>query len=441
MEQVLRLLTLEDSNTRTVLLGTGVLGVACGVIGSFAVLRRRALMGDAVAHAALPGVAIAYMVVGERSFWAFMVGALVLGVLASASVSFIRTATRVKEDAAIALAISGFFGVGIVLSRIIQNRPGGNRAGLDSFIFGKAASMTMGDAWLIAAVAAVVLGVLAVLYKEFKLLCFDQSFAASLGRPALGLDLLLMGLICVCTVVGLPAVGVVLMVSLLIIPAVAARFWTQKLAVMLVIAGVLGGASGVVGTALSATLPAPASVLTRGWPTGPLITLVAAAFFVVSMLLAPRRGVVAELVRRAGVRRRVQAQHVLRAAYEHLESAGELGGAWSAAELGASGAAVFRLARGGLVEGAGAGAYRLTGRGQEEARRVVRAHRLWELFLIRHADIAPDHVDRDADMIEHVLPAETIAKLEEELRALGRGPLPESPHPLDRPTARRGGRA
>jgi manganese/zinc/iron transport system permease protein len=201
--------------------------------------------------------------------------------------------------------------------------------------------------------------------------------------------------------------------------------------------GVLGGASGVVGTALSATIPAPACGLTRGWPTGPLITLVAAGFFVVSMLLAPRRGVVAEVVRRAGLRRRVQSQHVLRAAYEQLEGTGDLGGAWSADELGALGSALGRLARGGLVEGVGVGAYRLTARGQEEARRVVRTHRLWELFLIRHADIAPDHVDRDADMIEHVLPAETVAKLEEELAAMGRAPLPESPHPVT-PTAKRG---
>jgi manganese/zinc/iron transport system permease protein len=311
MDALLRLLTLQDANTRTVLLGTGVLGVACGVIGSFAVLRRRALVGDAVSHAALPGVCAAYFIVGERSFWAFLVGALVFGVLASAFISFIWTATRVKEDAAVALAISGFFGLGIVMSRMIQNQPGGNRAGLDSFIFGKAASMTMSDAGLIGVVAAVVLLVVALLYKELKLLCFDRDFAASLGWPTLLLDLLLMALVCVCTVVGLPAVGVVLMVSLLVIPGVAARFWTERLEVMLLIAGALGGAAGLLGTTLSATVPAPESGLTRGWPTGPLITLVAAAFFVISMLLAPRRGVLADLIRRVSLRRRLQSQNAL----------------------------------------------------------------------------------------------------------------------------------
>ncbi|HYE61313.1 MAG TPA: iron chelate uptake ABC transporter family permease subunit [Phycisphaerales bacterium] len=432
MDELLRLLTLQDSNTRVVLLGTSVLGVASAVIGTFAVLRRRSLVGDAVAHAALPGVCAAYFAVGDRNFAAFMLGALVFGVAAAAFVSFVRSATRIKEDAAIALAIGGFFGVGIVLSRMIQNQPGGNRAGIDSFIYGKAASMVGDDARLILVVAAAVLGTAALFYKEFKALCFDRDFAASQGWPTLTLDLLLMGLICTCTVVGLPAVGVVLMVSLLVIPPVAARFWTNRLSTMLLIAAVLGGVSGVLGTALSATLPVPEDVPSRGWPTGPLITLVATAIFVVSLLLAPRRGLVGDLVRRVSLRRRVAEQNLLRAVYEHLEDLGELGTEWSASQLDVSAEALPRMVRRGLVARAGAGAFRLTDGGQAEAAKVVRAHRLWELFLIQQADIAPDHVDRDADQIEHVLSPEVLAHLEERLHAMGRlpGGVPRSPHPI-----------
>ncbi len=441
-DDLIRLLTLRDANTRVVLLGTGVLGLAAGVIGSFAVLRKRSLVSDAVAHAALPGICLAYFVVGERSFAAFLVGALVFGVLAAATISFIRHFTRVKEDAAIGIAIGVYFGLGVALQRVIQNLPSGNRAGLDGFIFGKAASMVRADTERIVWTGAAVLLCVGLFYKEFKVLCFDRDFAGSQGWPILLLDLLLMALVCVCTVVGLPAVGIVLMVALLVIPAVAARFWTERLAVMLVIAGGIGAVSGMLGTALSAVLPAPDRALTRGWPTGPMIALTAAGCFVISLLLAPRRGVLAEAGRRWSLRRRIAFQNLLRDVFEALEPMGDPLGAWRPEELslarsvGAAGAArrVRRAVRAGMVEPAGGG-YRLTRAGAEEAARIVRAHRLWEVFLIEQAAIAPDHVDRDADQIEHVLPRELLTRLEDQLRAEGRLPaaIPASPHAIGTP--------
>lgn len=440
LDQFLRLLTLQDANTRVVLLGATVLGIASAVVGTLAVLRKRSLVGDAVAHAALPGVCLAYFVVGERNFAAFMVGAMIVGVLAAAFIAAVKSLTRIKEDAAIAMAIGGFFGVGIVLSRIIQNEPSGNRAGLDSFIFGKAASMVRDDARIILFVAAGVIACIALLYKEFKILCFDRDFAAGQGWPTFSLDLLLMGLVCVCTVVGLPAVGVVLMVALLVIPAVAARFWTNRLASMVVIAAAFGGASGLLGTVLSATVPSPSGSLSRGWPTGPLIVLVAAAIFGVSMLAAPKRGLIADLVRRASLRRRIAVQNLLRDAYESVEQQGDPGAPWAIEEASRNGRstawALARAMRQDLVARTDRG-YVLTKEGQLTAARVVRAHRLWELYLIEQAEIAADHVDRDADQIEHVLPASVIADLEARLAHEGRLPaafgahdVPASPHPI-----------
>ncbi len=293
-----RLLSLQDANTRTVLLGVGALGLAAGVVGCFATLRKRALVGDAIAHASLPGVCAAFFIVGERSFAAFMLGALVFGVLAAATISAIRTFTRVKEDAAIAMIIGSFFGLGIVWQSIIQNRPGGAAAGLDGFIFGKAASMIAGDARVILLVAAGMLLVVSVLYKELKALTFDEEFAQSQGWPTGWLDLLIMGMVCICTVAGLPAVGVVLIVALLIIPGAAARCWTDRLGIMLLLAGLFGLGAAVLGASLSATLPSPPGTLSRGWPTGPLIVLCAAGVFAVSAIVAPRRGLIARL--RAG---------------------------------------------------------------------------------------------------------------------------------------------
>lgn len=294
---LIRLLSLQDTNTRTVLIGAGLLGVASGVVGSLAMLRRRALVGDAVAHAALPGICLAFLTVGDRHFGLFMLGALAAGLVAAGLISLVRLYTPVREDAATALVIGSFFGLGLVLSRRIQDLPAGNRAGLDGFIFGKAASMVRADAIWISSAAVGVLLVVLVLFKELKLLCFDRDLASAMGFRVLPLDLALMGLVCVCVVVGLPAVGVVLMVALLVIPPAAARLWSDRLGVMTVIAGGIGMLSGVLGTALSAVLPVPPEAQTRGWPTGPLIVLVAGALFVLSLVFAPRRGLIARWLR------------------------------------------------------------------------------------------------------------------------------------------------
>ncbi|MFN7021259.1 MAG: iron chelate uptake ABC transporter family permease subunit [Phycisphaerales bacterium] len=449
MEQFIRLLTLQDANTRVVLAGVIALGVAAGVVGCFAVLRRRALAGDAAAHAALPGVCAAYFVVGERHFGVLLVGAMVFSALAMGFISLVKAATRIKEDAATALAIGGFFGLGIVLSRIIQNQPSGNRAGLDGFIFGKAAGMVADDSRLVTVVSVGLIGVTALLFKEFRLLSFDRDFARGQGWPTLALDLLLMGMVCACTVVGLPAVGVVMIVALLVVPAAAARFWTDRLGRMVVLSGVFGGGAAAVGASLSAIVPSPAGSISRGWPTGPMVVLVAGAIFAVSFLLAPGRGIVCELVRRSRMRRRIAVQNLLRDAYEWSEEFGGRGRSWRPWEIARDGllrsGTVRRTMRSGLVARSADG-YVLTERGWSEAARLVRTHRLWELYLIEHAQIAADHVDRDADQIEHVLSSSLMTRLEATLRERGllpggdephEGAVPESPHPTGKRSAGR----
>jgi manganese/zinc/iron transport system permease protein len=437
-------------NTQVVLAGTVLLGAACGVIGTLAVLRKRALMGDAIAHAALPGVAGAFFITQSRELPVLMVGALVFGLLASVFVTLVKRHTRIKEDAALALVIGGFFGLGIALSRMLQNTPTGTQAGLDSFLFGKAASMVSSDATLIAIVAGVIVVTAFTLHKEFKLLCFDRDFAASLGWPVTLLDLLLVSLICVCTVVGLPAVGVVLMVAFMVIPALAGRFWSDRLGVTMCIAGVIGGLAGAMGTILSATVASPAGSESRGWPTGPVIVLCAAGLFAMSMLFAPKYGVVSQQIRRWRLRRSIAMQNLLRDAFEKLEPGGKLDLPWSLDDLARHALSPKDAAHAnqqthqvGLRRGLALnlirpcpqrdGQYILTSEGVLEARRVVRAHRLWELYLIHSAAIASDHVDRDADEIEHLLPEGVLAELERKLAADdGRYGVPLSPHPIAR---------
>jgi len=290
--------TLCSSNTVLVLIATSLLGLGCGAVGAFAVLRGRSLVGDALAHAALPGICTSYLIFQERSFIVLFCGALVFGLLSVWCITFIRDKTRLKEDAAIAITLSSFFGLGIVLSRIIQNLPHGNRAGLDDFIFGKAASITSQDLSSIASVALITTIVVLLLFKEFKLLCFDRSFAHAQGFPVRALDITLMTLVSLCTISGLPAVGVVLVSALLIIPAVTARLLTSRLETMAFLSSIFGVLSAVSGTLLSVLLSGPESASSRGLPTGPLIVLSSATLFILCLLCSPSYGLLAYLARR-----------------------------------------------------------------------------------------------------------------------------------------------
>jgi len=276
--------------TLVVLAGTSLLGACSGLVGCFAVLRGRALTGDAVAHAALPGVCLAFLVLGERRLPEMLLGALITGLLGIATVSALRHMTRIKEDAAIGIVLGVFYGVGIVLSSFIQKQTTtGSKAGLDSYILGKTAGMIVQDVILIGLASASCLAVVLLLYKEFKVVAFDPGFASVQGWPAFRLDLLLMTLTAVTVVIGLPSVGLVLVAALLIIPAAAARFWTRRLGAMLCLATFFGGVIGAVGTLVSARY--------HHMPAGPTIVLVGTSLFVISLFFAPRRGFIARILR------------------------------------------------------------------------------------------------------------------------------------------------
>ncbi|MFD2613739.1 metal ABC transporter permease [Paenibacillus gansuensis] len=286
-----------DPNTQWVLLGCLLLGLSSGVVGSFTFLRKQSLMGDALAHAALPGVCIAFMLTGVKSIFLFLIGAAAAGLLATFGIGYITRNSRIKQDAALGIILSVFFGVGIVLLTQIQHSVGGNQSGLDKFLFGQAASMVLKDVYMMSLISLFVIGSCVLLFKEFKLLSFDPGFARGLGFPVPFLDQLLMFLIVVVVVAGIQAVGVVLMVAMLITPAVSARYWTERLGIMVLLSGLFGALSGVLGTLLS--------TLANNLPTGPLSVLAATFLFLISLLFAPRRGIVSKLWIRYAVRRKV----------------------------------------------------------------------------------------------------------------------------------------
>ena len=438
-----RVLLLEDYNTRVVVLGTTMLGMAAGIIGSFTLLRKRALMGDALSHATLPGIGLAFLIATQlgwngKALPILLLGAAATGTLGMACILVIRSATRIKEDAALGIVLSVFFGIGVsILGLIQQPSQPGHAAGLEAFIYGKAASMTADDAWLISVVSVVTVVVSGLLFKEFKLLCFDDDFAGSLGYPVVILDSMMMGLVILVTIVGLQAAGLVLMIALLVIPAAAARFWTADMRRMAVISAGFGAASGMLGAGSSAILP--------DLPSGAMIVLVAAAFFLGSLIGGWERGIAIRQLRRRQARRRIDLQHLLRAAYEVLETRGQLEfppghrvsspiefdmlwkrRSWSQPRLMRQ---IRRANQQGLCQLDSRDRLRLTNQGFREAERLVREHRLWELYLITHADVATSKVDREADTIEHVLDPELIAELETLLEQRTTTQL-ESPHPI-----------
>lgn len=433
------MLLLQSYNTRLVVLGTALLGLACGLIGAFLLLRKRSLMGDALSHATLPGIGIAFgvMVVAGgtgKNLLGLLFGATISGVLGVLCMLAIRNTTRLRDDVAMGFVLSVFFGTGVAILRMVQTLPGAQAAGLESFIYGKVASMVFSDIILISVVAILASVTALLLLKEFTLLCFDEAFAASTGWPVLRLDILLLVLVTAVTVTGLQAVGLILIIAFLIIPAAAARFWTHRLPRMLWLSAGMGALSGWLGASVSA--------LFADLPTGALIVLTAALIFLISLLFGTARGVVPKLLDQAKLQRRIGRQHLLRAAYEILESMGQPVSnqpiprelllehrSWSNAEL------VRLLAHARQEDhlepetGPDSSMIHLSEPGFGEASRITRNHRLWELYLITHADIAPSHVDRDADLVEHILGAEMVRALEAELRP--RPVIPKSPHHIE----------
>lgn len=418
---------------RNVLVGATVLGALGGVLGTFALLRRQSLLGDALAHAALPGVCLAFLVTGSKAPLPILFGALLSGLAGALLVIVLRRTTKLQEDAAIGIVLSVFFGFGIVLLTRIQKLPGGNQSGLDKFLFGQAATLLPADIARMSVLGLVALAVVLLLYKELKLLAFDRAFGESAGLPMRALEIVLTLLLVLVVVLGLQTVGVVLMIATLVTPAAAARQWTDRLGAMLAIAAAIGAGSAAVGALASATI--------ARLPTGPAIVLVASAALVVSLIAAPRRGLLRAALAERSARRRIREENLL----GDLWRLGELRGApgapvtlpevmgmrgASAAALRSVGGALAR--RGELARGDGTLA--LTPSGVRRAGAVVRKHRLWESYLQRRLELPADHLHRDAETMEHALSDEAVETID---RLLGYPAVDPHGRPIPRPAGAR----
>lgn len=411
-EQTCLFFSFPEGAVRNAALAAVLMGISCGLMGSYMVVRRLSLMGDVLAHSVMPGVALGFLWAGTKDPLALFVGAVGAGLAGSALLDLLKRTTRIREDSLLAMILSGFYAVGICLFTMIQRSPSGNKAGLEQFLFGQAAAVGGDDLVLMGVVALLVVGAVTLLHKELLACSFDPQFSQAAGLPARFIQRLLLVLLTFVVVASLQAVGIILVSALLIIPAATAYLLVSRLCQMLVVAVVLGVAGGVLG--------AYVSYLGSRLPTGPFMVLVSAVFFLLALVFSPRHGYLPLWLHRRRRDKGVRMENALKRAFQLLES-GE-----------ADRSTVFRgedlsmnpeheasirstLQKKGMATYIPGSGYRLTNEGWERGRQMVRNHRLWERYLAEAADYPPDHVHEDAEQVEHILEDSHVRRLREKL--------------------------
>ena len=396
-----------------VLVGTTLLAAASSVVGAFSYLKGQSLVGDAIAHALLPGVVLAFILGGIRNSSFLILGALISGLLAHYGIGYIENKTKLKSDTAVSLVLSTFFGFGIMLMSYIQRTGQGQQAGLERFLLGKAAAITMQDIYIFSVLALVLIIGVGLFFKGFQLMTFNEDFAHAIGLPMPLIRFTFTVLTVLAITIGIQTVGVVLMAALLITPSAAARVWTNSLPAMLVLAASFAGVAAVIGTYISSVLPK--------MPTGPWVVLVLAFFGFSSLLFAPKRGWFSKQRRAKANQRKTIRENVLKLLFQQEEQRG-LPTVLSIEEI--QGIRTMRLNRltstlkdlkNRLLIIDHGGSYGLTELGRGEGRRVVRLHRLWELYLTERLGMAADHIHPQAETMEHVITPEIEELLVKEL--------------------------
>jgi manganese/zinc/iron transport system permease protein len=414
----------QDPNVRYVTAGTMLLGFTAGVIGNFLVLRKRSLAGDAIAHAALPGIVLGYMLAGGRNIAMLAAGALVAGWLALWLIDRIQSWTKLGTDTALGVVLSGFFGMGMMFLSMLQDSGRGDLAGLQTFLFGQAASLVPADVQAFSVLCGVVLLTLAAAYHPLLAFTFDDVFSKVAGIRTGLLRALVNTLIVLVVVAGLQTAGVVLISAMLIIPAVAARQWSDRFLSVLMISGFVGALAGLAGSL--------ASFLAGDIPTGPMMVLAALVQLVFSMLFAPRHGWLVRSFRSLSSVETARRENTLKALYRLEENDRQPDKVRTLREIARAQLHhpllwidLLRLRLAGKIH-AYPGRQRgwvLTDTGRKDARRLVRLHRLWERYLTERVRLDPDHVHDSAETFEHILTPELEEKL---ISQLNRPPV--DPH-------------
>ena len=411
MESFFEFFSFTDANIRYVAFGSILLTACSAIVGSFTFLKKKALVGDAVAHSVFPGVCLAFMLTGTKNPIYLVIGAFITGWISLVLIDKITAKSKIKEDSAIALILSVFFGIGILLLTIIQKSGNASQSGLDHFLFGSAASLIGSDLITFSVVGIILLTVVILMFKEFTLISFDEDFAHSIGLPVRRIELVLTTLTVLAVVIGIQAVGVVLMAAMLITPAAAARFWTDKIKVMILLAAAFGAFSGLSGAYISYIAPS--------MPTGPWIVVVISSIAFFSFFIAPKKGIVSRWFRQRKIVNQINEENILKIFFQLGEYDKQFYLSRSEGEVIERRPFDPTTLRNGLVRlksqgymKVDGGKWQFTKEGKDKGQRTVKLHRLWEVYLTKYLRIAPDHVHEDADTIEHFLTPELEIKLE-----------------------------
>ena len=410
MEDFLYFFTFQDPSITWVVLGITLLGIGSAYVGTFSFLDKKALLGDAISHAVLPGICLGFALAGEKDPRYIVTGAFLSGALATFLSSWLKKNTKLSEDSIIASILSIFFGIGIVFLTVLQKSGNPEIAGLNSFIFGNAIGIAEADLLVYGGLSLTIILVLSLFLKEFRLMVFDPNFGQAIGFPIQGIRFVFNVLMILAVVIGIQAIGVVLM-ALLITPAAAARFWTNRLSTLLFLAGLFSVISGIMGTYISFVLPK--------MPTGPWVVVFLSLIALLSFLVAPKSGLLPRMLSRRRYVKQMHRDHLMKALYKAKEAQQEQ---MSLEEIHALYpfhrsnilASLQQLLRQGFVAQQDQ-SISLTAKGVSDAMRIVRLHRLWELYLNEFLHIAPDHVHESAEQMEHLLTPELEAMLEQRL--------------------------
>ncbi|MCI4671085.1 MAG: metal ABC transporter permease [Bacteroidia bacterium] len=421
MENFIDFFMLRDPNVAWVVGGIICITAAAAIVGTFTLLRKQALIGDAVSHAILPGVCLAFIIAQTKNPMILLIGATISGWLGLLAINYLSDKTKLKGDAALGLVLSVFYGLGIVLLTAIQQSGNAAQAGLDKFLFGKAAALVRDDAITFAIFSFVLITIVFLFYQPFKLVVFDKDYALAKGLPVRRLEVLLSILTVSAIALGIQAVGVVLMAALLIAPAAAARYWTNSLSWMLVLSTVFAILAGLIGTYISYTVPR--------MPTGPWIVSILSVFALGSIFLGRKKGLLARYLNQRFHKEKMLKENILKVLW-HLGEADQNFEAFRSVDQMQERRFIPlpQLRRGSkklVLEGSlirKEQKFALSPEGKEEGERIIRIHRMWELYLTTHMNLPADHVHEDAEAIEHVITPEIEAELAKVLEGAEKDP-------------------
>lgn len=389
----------QDSSLNTVLVGTILLGLTAGIVGVLVVLNKKALMVDAISHSVLPGICLGFMLSGVKNPFYIVGGGILAGTAAVFLIDWIIKKSRIKTDASIAITLSFMFSLGVVLLNIIQDSGNSNQSGLTDFLFGKAATIVREDLVLFGALSLLVILTVPIFYRQFKISLFNSEFAASIGVNQNFVKTLISTLIIITTAIGIQTVGIILMSALIITPAATSFFWTNSFKKAFFISGTVAILSSLIGVFISFTSPK--------MPTGPWIIVVLSVIALSSAFLSPK-GIVIKRLRLARNRRKIISDNLLKAVYKlnkkhkstsgHTEEQIQTNHFFNANDL-KKGLSILQKKSWILKAG---DHWVLTDTGKQEAKRIIRIHRLWEVYMQKFMQIQTDHLHESAESIEHI---------------------------------------